>query len=111
MEEHYRNSSQVLPGLPWDRRIEFEMPEITDMLITLEDEQNMPILIHFQGFPCRCEHRLAQVIRMQAWWRGVWYRKRVQRLKVLTMGTHPRLGANSPITVDLLCMLAKIWRV
>ena len=110
----YHNSRQVLPGLPWGRWIEFEMSGITDVLITLEDEQNMPILIHFQGFPWPRSHRLAQVIRMQAWWRGVFYRKRVARLKVLkvlTMGTHPRLGANSPITVDFLCMLAKIWRV
>ena len=118
----YLNSNRVLPGLPWERLIQFEMPEITDVLITLEDEQNMPILIHFQGFQCRREHRLAQVIRIQKWWRVASYRKKVlvtaarlkavARLQVLAMGTHPRLGANSPmITVDFLCMLAEIWRL
>lgn len=113
----YYRSSQVLPGLPWERCVEVEISPVTDIRITLEDAQNMPILIHFQGFPSGRSDRLAQVIRLQAWWRGVLFQKRVthrervKTLRVVAMGTHPRLGANSPITVDLLCMLAKIWRV
>lgn len=107
----YYKSSQVLPGLPWERCVKVEISPLTDVRIILKDAQNMSILIHLYGLPDRCLHRLSQVTRLQAWWRGVFYRKSMARLNVLAMGTHPRLGANSPITADLLCMLAKIWRV
>jgi hypothetical protein len=110
-ERDYHKSSQVLPGLPWERCVEVDTADITDIRITLEDEANMPILIHFFGLSDCCLRRLGQVTRMQAWWRRVLFRKRVARLKVVAMGTHPRLGANSPITADLLCMIAKIWGV
>jgi hypothetical protein len=114
---YYHKSSQVLPALPWERCVEVDTADITDIRITLEDEANMPILIHFFGLSDCCLRRLGQVTRLQTWWRRVLFRKRVARrvhvahLKVVAMGTHPRLGANSPITVDLLCMIAKIWRV
>ncbi len=69
----YYKSSQVLPGLPWERCVKVEISPLTDIRIILKDAQNMPILIHLYGLPDRCLHRLAQVTRLQAWWRGVFY--------------------------------------
>jgi hypothetical protein len=113
-QNFFKKNIRLSPDLPWERCVKFEMPEITDAMITLEDERNMPFMMHFQGRECHCKRKLALMIRIQAWWRRVLGRKRdahLAKLEVLVMGLHPRAGADSLLTVDILWTVAGNWLV
>ena len=94
--DHF-NETSVLPGLPWDRCVNVEMPERTDLVITLEDEQNTPIIVHFKGPRLNRERGardLQAVLRRKL--RQEELQVNQEKLKAFTMGLHPRLGTNPP---------------
>lgn len=106
-------SSKELPGLPWDNCVKFERIGPNRLVITLQDAQdNIPTQIYFQIIVGLDLTMTAKIKRLQQWFQRALpvhrrLRQQQEKLEVLGMGLHPRLGASSPITVDILQMLAE----
>jgi hypothetical protein len=105
----------VLPGLPWDRCVQVEMLEQTDLIIILEDDQNTPVFVQFKTMSRSPLNMEKQVNTLQRFfrrevWRKIWQRNEIQkRLDVAALSLHPRVAAKSQITVDILFMVKKIF--
>ena len=109
-------SSKELPGLPWDNCVKLERsgPVNLNLIITLQDAQNIHVVVVFNGLVGPHLKIRGRVERLEQWFgralsvhRKLKLRQQQEKLEVLGMGLHPRLGASSPITVDILQMVAE----
>lgn len=111
------NHHSVLRELPWEMCVKVELSESTELVITLDDRQGTPIIIaHFQALVGPHLKLLKRVCIMQDYWRRALCRLRARKeldalVTACVMALHPRLGENSPITVDILWMAATYWLV
>ncbi len=112
--------SKVLPTLPWDKCVKMEMCGRTGFVITLQAAPNKRSLVYFHISSRESRVQFLQRVgQVQIRWRYrlpiFQYRQKrkahLQKLEVLAMGLHPRLGANSPMTVETLWMVAGHWLV
>jgi hypothetical protein len=105
------NNESVLPGLPWGQCIHVEKLQETDLIIILMNDQGMPVFLQFKnmsGFRLNME---SKVTILQGYLRRVVCEcnERQERLEVAALALHPRVGAKSPITVEILCMVKEIF--
>jgi hypothetical protein len=104
--------------------VKVELSGSTELVITLDDRQSTPIInVHFQGLVGPHLILLKRVRIIQDYWPRALCRlrkrkeleRRRKELEALVtacvMALHPRLGAKSPITVDILWMAATYWLV
>jgi hypothetical protein len=110
------NHPSVLRELPWEMCVKVELSESTELVITLDDQQSTPVIAHFQALVGPHLKLLKRVCIMQDYWRRALCRLRTRKeldalVTACVMALHPRLGANSPITVEILQMAATYWLV
>ena len=112
------NHPSVLRELPWEMcvKVELSWSNASELVITLDDRQSTPTVAHFQGLVGPHLILLKRVCIIQGYWRRALFRVRRRKeldalVTACVMALHPRLGANSPITVDILWMAATYWLV
>jgi hypothetical protein len=99
-----------LDGLPWDKCVEVSVLENYRLTITLAGDQARPIVVLFTSSEKRRLQNNDKVYSLQHVVRRKLLMQKLasqQKLEAVGMGLHPRLGANSPITVDILWMVAE----
>jgi hypothetical protein len=111
---HNFNDKSVLPGLPWDRCVQIEMPEQSDLIIILENDQDTPVFVYFKNMRRSRLNMESKVTILQGYLRRVVWEcnDRQERLEVVALALHPRVGAKSLITADVLFVLMKtllVW--